>query len=130
MKTKFILILSFLFLILISCSEKENEECIDNSIALITSVNAPSVGVVNEIINIEVKFQVRNGCGKFGRFIETGNINVKTIEVEAEYIGCFCTHDLPTRHVNYEFIPTSVGNYELIFKSSETNSIVINISIN
>jgi len=130
MKIKFILILIFLFLISISCSEKENDECIDNSIALITSVNAPSVGVVNEIINIEVDFQVNNGCGNFARFIESGNINVKTIEVEAEYIGCVCTHDLPIRHVNYKFTPTIVGNYQLIFKSSETNFIVINISIN
>jgi hypothetical protein len=73
----------------------------------VTSVNSPSTGSVSETINIEVSFQVFNGCGGFGKFIETQFNNTKNIEVEAIYQGCICTDDMPIRTTNYKFIPTS-----------------------
>ena len=83
--------LNFIFLIfisslIISCENDndENNECIEYEIGYVASVNAPSSGNVNETINIEVNFGVFNGCGGFGKFIETENGNVRTIEVEAK----------------------------------------------
>ena len=126
---KYLIILSILLCINISCSENDNNDCIENKLAYVTSVDSPSNGVINEIINIEVKFGVGNGCGQFGEFIETENGNVKIIEVNARYEGCICTQDLPIRTVNYEFITQIPGNYELRFKSTDIDYITVNLLI-
>ena len=112
--------------------EKEDKEkvCIYSRPTFVVSVNSPDTGSVNQGINIEVNFGVNNGCGRFGRFIETQSGNTRTIDVEAKYDGCICTLDLPIRTVNYEFIPTQTGNYELKFKSSPTEFITIYITVN
>ncbi len=129
--------LNYFFLIIISSliiscdnNDDENNECIEYEVGYITSVNAPSSGNVNETIDIEVNFGVFNGCGGFGKFIETENGNVRTIEVEAKYEGCICTQDAPIRTTNYEFTVNNAGEYELNFKSSPTEFITVNIIIN
>ncbi len=129
--------LKFFFLIfisslIISCdnNDDENNECIEYEVGYVASVNAPTSGNVNETINIEVNFGVFNGCGGFGKFIETENGNVRTIELEAKYEGCICTQDAPIRTANYEFTASNTGEYELNFKSSPTEFITVNITIN
>jgi len=131
MKLK-ILALSFYFGLLISCGTDidDNNQCIQNEIAYVTSVNSPTSGIVNEIINIEVKFGAHNGCGDFGRFIEIEDGNTRIIEVEAIYIGCICTENAPIITTNYEFIANNTGNYELKFKSGPTDFITVNLTIN
>ncbi|MDP3314059.1 hypothetical protein [Lutibacter sp.] len=127
---KYLIFLSILLSINISCSDdNDKNDCIENKLAYVTSVDSPSNGVINEIINIEVNFQVNNGCGEFGEFIETRNGNVKIIVVKARYEGCMCTDNLPIRKVNYEFITQIPGNYELKFKSNETDFIIVNLLI-
>jgi hypothetical protein len=129
---KIILILSMLFFgLLMTCSDadKNEDECRSTQMAFVTSVNSPSTGLVNEKINIVVNFPVYNGCGSFGKFIETKNNTRITIEVEARYEGCICSQDVPIRTVNYEFIPRSTGNYKLNFKSSPTEVITVNLTI-
>ncbi|MEX1000697.1 MAG: hypothetical protein WDZ35_01135 [Crocinitomicaceae bacterium] len=118
--------------IIISCDKdaENDKECIEYENAYVTSVNSPDTGIVGETINIEVNFGVFNGCGRFGKFIETENGNTRTIEVEAKYEGCFCTQYAPIRSVNYKFITNSAGNYELRFKSSPTEFISVNLTIN
>ncbi len=131
-KNNFLLISIMIIGLLISCSdddEKENE-CTSSKTEYVTSINSPTTGVVNEAINIEVNFQVFNGCGGFGKFIETENGNSRIIEVEAKYVGCICTQDAPIRTVNYEFTASNAGNYELNFKSSPTEFITANLTIN
>ena len=86
---KYLIILSILLSINISCSENDKNDCIENKLAYVTSVDSPTNGVINEIINIEVNFGVGNGCGQFGAFIETENGNVKIIEVNARYEEVF-----------------------------------------
>ena len=115
-----------------SCNDDNNEEdeCIINKIEYVTSINSPNTGTINETVNIEVNFKVRNGCGRFGKFIESENGNIRNIEVEAKYEGCICTQDVPIRTVNYEFKTTNSGNYELKFKSSPTEFITVNLTIN
>jgi hypothetical protein len=134
MKKKNIILLIpiILFGIIMSCTDNDDkeDECITNKTEYITSVNSPNTGIVNETVNIEVSFGVFNGCGGFGKFIETQNGNNKTIEIEAKYEGCICTQDAPIRTVNYEFIANSTGDYELNFKSSPTEFITVNLTIN
>lgn len=124
------LILTLLLFVIFSCSKEPENSCIENRIAYVTSTNSPSTGNVNENINIEVSFGVNNGCGNFGKFIETQNGNIKTIEVEARYEGCVCTMDAPTRKTNYIFKTQNSGNYILKFKSSPTEYITVNLAIN
>lgn len=124
-----ILILSFSLLFFISCESNDNE-CIENHIAYVTSVNSPTIGMVNETINIEVKFGVSNGCGGFGKFIEAENGTTKYIEVEAKYVGCICTQNAPILTTNYKFIANKTGDYEFKFKSSPTEYITVNLTIN
>lgn len=127
--TLYLIKIFVLFFILVSCSDDE-KECVSNNLTYVTSVNSPTNGVVNEVINIEVNFPVSSGCGGFGKFIETENGNNKIIQVEAKYIGCICTQNAPIITVNYEFIAQNTGNYILNFKSSETEFITINLTIN
>lgn len=126
-------ITAILFGLTISCNkddDNKDELCITNEIEYVTSVDSPNTGNVNKIINIEVDFRVVNGCGTFGKFIEINNGNTRTIEVEAKYEGCICTQDEAIRTVNYAFTPTNTGNYELKFKSSPTEFITVNLTIN
>ncbi len=116
MKAK--LIISLLLFVIFSCSKETENNCVENRIAYVSSINSATTGKVNENINIEVSFGVNNGCGNFGKFIETQNGNTKTIEVEARYEGCVCTLDAPTRKTNYVFKTQNSGNYILKFKSS------------
>jgi len=126
---KHLLILSILTSIFISCSDNDKNDCVENKLAYVASVNSPSNGIINEIVNIEVNFGVFNGCGGFGEFIETQNGNLRMIEVMAKYEGCICTQDTPIRTVNYEFTTKIPGDYELKFKSSEIDFITINLLI-
>lgn len=128
---KIILVLSIMTIgLLASCSDDDkNEDCISTQTAFVTSVDAPKIGTVNKALTIEVNFPVYNGCGGFGKFLEEKKGNTRVIEVEAKYVGCICTHNIPIRTVNYEFITNEAGNYELKFKSSATEFITINLSI-
>ena len=108
-RNKIILIIAILiFALQIGCSgydNKNDDECISSQIEYVISVDSPTTGMVNEKINIKVNFQVSNGCGDFGKFIETKKNNIVNIEVNAKYEGCMCTDNMPIRSVNYEFIP-------------------------
>ncbi|MBA6153816.1 hypothetical protein [Gelidibacter maritimus] len=131
-KNKIILTFCMLILgLLIGCSsDDKNDKCISTQTVFVTSVDAPKTGNVNKALDIEVNFQVTNGCGGFGKFIEKKDGNTRVIEVEAKYVGCICTDNLPIRTVNYEFITSEVGNHALKFKSSPTDFVTINLTIN
>lgn len=134
MKLKFLTqpLLLVLFIALLSCDDNDDQcnDRIENTIAYVTSVNAPNSGPVNVPMSIEVQFGVINGCGRFEKFIEMENGNSRTIEVEAKYVGSVCTQNVPILTTNYEFTAFNTGNYELNFKSSPTEYITINILIN
>lgn len=131
-KNIILLISIVIFGIVMSCNDDNNEEdeCITNKIEYVTSINSPNTGTINDTVNIEVNFRVFNGCGRFGKFIESENGNIRNIEVEAKYEGCICTQEVPIRTVNYEFKTTNSGNYELKFKSSPSEFITVNLTIN
>lgn len=127
MKTKALLF--FLLVSLISCSDDDSEECIGYRPENVKDVNAPYSGKVNEPLEIEVKFSVYNGCGNFEKFIESGREQSRVIEVQAKYEGCICTQDIPTIIAGYKFTPSTPGDYELKFKSGETDYITVNIAV-
>ncbi|EKB48204.1 hypothetical protein [Cecembia lonarensis] len=127
METK--IFLFFLLAILVSCSDDDSEECIGYRPENVTEVNSPSSGRINESIEIEVKFAVYNGCGKFEKFIESRSKHSKIIEVQAKYEGCICTDNIPIITAIYEFTPSAIGEYELKFKSGETDYITVNIAV-
>lgn len=127
MKTK--ILLFSLLLTLISCSDDDSEDCIGYRLENVKEVISPSSGQVDEQVEIEVKFAVYNGCGKFEKFIESGNEQSKVIEVQAKYEGCICTQDIPIITTVYEFTPSTPGEYVLKFKSGETDYITVNITV-
>lgn len=128
---KNLILILIIFGLFISCNDDDGEsKCISIGIGYVTSVDSPKFGQVNETIDIELDFIVINGCGEFGEFIETQNNNVLNITIEAKYEGCICTQDIPTRKINYQFSTESTGDYELNFRSSQTEFITVNLSIN
>lgn len=112
------------FTLLVSCNnEGNNDDCIEYETAYVTSVNSPVSGSVNETINIDLNFNVKNGCGNFHNFIETDDGNTKTIEIIAKYEGCPCIQAIIPKTVIYEFEAQNAGTYTLKFKSNETDFI-------
>lgn len=128
-KVKTKIFLFFLSAILASCSDDDSKECIGYRPENVTEVNAPSSGNINESIEIEVKFVVSNGCGKFDKFIESGSEQLKIIEVQAKYEGCICTANISIITAIYEITYSTIGEKELKFKSGETDYITLNISV-
>lgn len=125
------LIYASLFILLTSCDIGDNDDvCIFRQGAFVTAIDTPLTAMVNQQVTVEVSFPVINGCGVFNKFIETTDGNTITIAVEALYDGCVCTADVPTRVTTYSFTPTTAGNFELKFRSSNNNFIVANIMVN
>lgn len=128
-KMKIKILLFFFVFTFISCSDDDPEECIDYRPENVKEVIAESTGRVNEPVEIEVKFGVYNGCGKFDQFIESGSEQSRIIEVQAKYEGCICTQDAPIITAVYVFTPSTTGMYELKFKSAESDYITVNITV-
>ena len=130
-KKNFILTISILMILTLSfsCTEndKREEECFSSESAYATSINSPTTGTINETINIEVIFAVGgSSCYRSAEFIE----NSRSIEIEVKYEGCICTSDISYETITYQFTASRVGDYELNFKSSPTEFITTNLTIN
>lgn len=117
-KAAYGLIIISLMFITISCSNGDGDGSVANyELTYATSADASSGVLVGETINILVSFRVTNGCGQFGRFVESGNGLTRVIEIEARYEGLICTQDLPSREATYEYTPNSPGEYVFSFMS-------------
>src|SRR5690554_2610198 len=115
---------------LVGCNkENSDDNCIEHEIAHLTSVNAPSTGVVNEAVEIEVNFNIKNSCGSFIGFEESNNGNSRTIKVNNKYEGCICMEVLEMKTVIYTFKAVGAGEYELKFMSGEDDYIAVVITI-
>lgn len=116
LKTIFILLISLIFLE--SCSDDDEENCIDfEEVANVTAVEAPETATVNEPVDVSVDFSVDNSCGEFANFDESLSGTTRTIEVEAVYEGCACAEVITPREVTYTFIPEQAGEHTLRFRS-------------
>jgi len=126
----FILFLSSIFLFTSCPNEKKKDNCVKYETATIAEVTVPDVGKVNEQIEISIKFNIDNGCGKFYKLKETGKENKKHIAVIVKYEGCICTQIAGIETLKYTFTPSSPGIYELKFISSNNSYITKTIQIN
>lgn len=128
LKLSFILIAS---IILSSCSNDDDVNCHQGEVETedVVTVDAPETAQVNETVDIEVFFDVRNSCGEFNRFIETGTSMEREIQVESRYEGCTCNQVIETITAIYEFTPEEVGEYTLDFRSGANEFITVDISV-
>lgn len=100
---------------LLSCHKIKDGKCISFAIAPVTNIAGANTAAVNQEISLTVSFTCNNGCGQFGNFEETATGNTATIIVNAKYVGCVCTQDLPTRQIIYKFKRSQAGTYDLKF---------------
>lgn len=124
------LLVVLILILIFGCKNDDDSDCSQRQSEYVTSVEGASNGKVNEPIDINIEFFVYNGCGQFGKFIETRNGNIWEIEIEALYEGCICTTDIRLRTAVYEFIPNNTGEFQLRFKSGPEEFIDLNITIN
>ncbi|BAO55035.1 hypothetical protein NMS_1026 [Nonlabens marinus S1-08] len=111
--------MTFIALVVVnSCGEKEESNSYE--VAYVTAVDAPTSVKVNEPVNINVSFEVRNGCGMFEKFEETKDGQLITLEVKASYKDGMCTQAIKTITADYTFTPREKGDYQIRFKSSPT----------
>ena len=118
---------SCLWLLFIVCllnqSCDKTKECISYAKSPVTGVTGPTNAQVNQLVYLNVAFQVYNGCGQFDKFATTENGNTLMIDVEAKYDGCLCTADLPTRYIQFAFKAVLPGTYTLKFL--QTNGVYL-----
>ena len=116
---------------MVSCDKNDSKDndCFEQETAYITTINAPRTGLINESIEIEVNFDLKNSCGRFKEFIESFDGDSRTVEVNAEYDGCICLHEIKSELATYLFKTSNTGEYELKFKSGEDEYIIAVITI-
>lgn len=129
---KYYIIIFLALISFVSCDKddsSDNNDCVEQETAYVTSVNAPSTGSISETIKVEVNFDLKNSCGNFKNFIESIDANSRTIEVNTEYDGCICLQVIKSETVTYTFEASTSGDYKLKFKSGEDDYIVVVITI-
>lgn len=130
-KKNFVLMISILLTVALFFSCTDKSEYYNYVTEYVIAVNSPTTGMVNETTNIEVLFRISgSSCYKSAECIETSNGNSRSIEIVAKYEDGSCTFDAPIETITYQFITNNVGDYELKFKSSPTEFITINLTIN
>ncbi|MGO3183020.1 MAG: hypothetical protein ACTIJ9_09335 [Aequorivita sp.] len=128
---KYYVIILLVLVSFLSCDKNDSNDndCMEQEIAYVTSINAPSTGTINKTIEVEVDFDLKNSCGSFKDFTESINGNSRTIEANAEYDGCICLQVIKSETITYAFEATTPGDYELKFMSGENEYIIVVITI-
>ena len=128
---KYYIIILLALIGFVSCNKVDSNDnnCIEQEIAYVTSVNAQTTGSLNENIEIEVNFDLKNSCGSFKDFIERIDGNSRAIEVNTLYEGCVCLQVIKSETIIYNFKASSPGDYEMKFKSAENEYIIVIITI-
>ncbi|MFD2513625.1 hypothetical protein ACFSRY_07085 [Pontibacter locisalis] len=112
----FLLVLIVVFSLL-GCSKEDDEpvNSLEEHPSYISRVDTPESAIVGSTVPITIYFTVNNGCGQFGSFKVEKKNDATYIEVYPKYREGFCTMDLPTRQVIYEFKPEAPGTYTFKF---------------
>jgi hypothetical protein len=99
-----------------------DEACISGALAAISETSMPDTSNVNERVNIDVTYQLINGCGRFEDFDITNGANDKEllVKVDAIYDGCICTEAIVTETKTLDYTPSEAGTYIFNFYDSET----------
>jgi len=113
------LILSIGLFTLMSCDGQE--DCESTEEAFIVSSEIVDTADVNQAVDVDVEFDVSNGCGAFsGGVMSTDtSTNVVSVVTNALYSGCVCTQAIVRVEGTLNYIPTKVGTYIFEFKQDD-----------
>ncbi|HEY1193324.1 hypothetical protein [Flavobacterium sp.] len=122
-RLKSVLVVLFLSLAIVSCSNDDDEKtpAPTTKAALVTEIKGPATGKVNEELSYEVTYVVDNACAEFDKISEVTIGDVKGLQVIAKYPSEVCTQQVPDpKKTVYKIKPTVKGTLEIKFKKSET----------
>lgn len=122
-RLKSVLVVLFLSIGLVSCSNDDDEKVpvATTKAALVTEIKGPATGKVNDELSYEVTYVVDNGCAEFDKISEVTIGAVKGLQVIAKYPSQVCTQQVPEpKKTVYKFKSTTKGTFEIKFKKSET----------
>ncbi len=127
---KYYIFTVIVFAALIGCTkENSNDTCVEEEFAYATNVQAPSTGTINQDVEIEIDFNIKNSCGNFNGFKESAQGNSRIIRVSTLYEGCRCLQVVEKKTATYIFNTSVPGDYELKFVSAEGDYIVVELTI-
>jgi hypothetical protein len=104
------------------------DSCTNYNHAFVINATVPTTAIVNIPIQIPITFSINNGCGGFGNIVETNFGNIKTLTVNAKYVGCVCTQVMGEITTSYNFTPTTTGIQ--IIKIAQPDGTFLNYNIN
>lgn len=102
-----------------SCKLDSTGDCYAEAPALPVSVDAPSTGMLNQPININVQFQIGNGCGSFLRNDSYTDGDTTEVVIRAKYQGCVCTQQIVGGQQTFQYTPTRTGAHYFRYFISE-----------
>ncbi|MFT4753361.1 MAG: hypothetical protein ACI9GM_000729 [Salibacteraceae bacterium] len=121
------LILIFIFVVVASCSNKEDSE-IQVLESDITAISSPKQAIVGDNVSVQVNFTGPNGCTE-PYSIEANKVG-QTITLRAFYsepIASICTEQVLNHSLNYSFFADLPGAYFFISEmdNSVTDTLVV-----
>ncbi len=112
------------------CRKKEDDACVFYSNAYVSKVSGANTTLVNQQIDLTVTYNLTNGCGQLTGLDETSYNNSRTINLQAKYVGCFCTDNILSGQTVYKFKATQVGVYYLNFTRPDKTNLIDTITVN
>lgn len=123
-RLKSVLVVLFLTIGLVSCSNDDDEKspATISKAALATEIKGPATGKVNDELSYDVTYVLDNACGEFDKISDVTIGGVKGLQVLAKYPkDGVCTLQIPEpKKTVYKFKATVKGTFEIKFKKSET----------
>lgn len=131
-RLKSVLVVLFLSISFVACSNDDDEEVPTSTVkaALVTKIEGPATGKVNDELSYEVTYVVDNACGEFDKISEVTIGAVKGLQVIAKYPTGVCTQQVPDpKKTVYKYKATAKGTIEIKFKKSETEFVTQKVVI-
>ncbi len=122
-RLKSALVVLFLSIAFVSCSNDDDNKtpAPTEKAALVTKIEGPATGKVNDELSYEVTYVVDNACAEFDKISEVTIGAVKGLQVIAKYPAQVCTQQVPEpKKTVYKFKSAAKGTFEIKFKKSET----------
>ena len=117
-------VLFFMLTILLTlnaCKLDASGDCYFEAPAYPTAVDGPSTGTLNQPINLNMTFQLANGCGSYLRTETYTDADTTEVIIRARYQGCVCTQQLITTQQTYTYTPSRTGAHYFRYYISDGN---------
>jgi hypothetical protein len=111
-------ILSSIFIIT-SCERT----CLYKDFGYFTEVSVPDTVSINQTIEIETSFYLKNDCGRFYEFFVDKRDDIIIVRANAEYYACDCVQGFVTKEEVFRYTPTSMGTKYFVFGGLINNHI-------